>query len=47
MFAEMEVKESTPAGDWVAEGGSDWKKDAGEEGGAMKGITETCVWTGF
>nr|GMD55144.1 hypothetical protein Iba_chr11dCG5120 [Ipomoea batatas] len=30
------VRESNPAGDWAAEGGSDWRKDAGEEGGAMK-----------
>lgn len=37
------LKERIPTGDCVAEGGSDWKKEAGEEGGAMKGravITE-------
>lgn len=35
---EREVSESNPAGDCVADGGSDWRKDAGEEGGAMNGI---------
>lgn len=33
------MRESNPAGDWVAEGGSDWRKDAGDDGGAMKGNT--------
>lgn len=28
-----------PAGDWVEDGGSDGRKDAGDEGGAMKGST--------
>lgn len=35
----LTVRDSNPAGDWVADGGSDWRKDAGEEGGAMKGST--------
>lgn len=44
-FIEKDVRESNPAaGDWVAEGGSDWRKDAGEEGGAMKGITILEEW---
>lgn len=37
MLAEIEVKESKPAGDCAAEGGSDGMKDAGDEGGATKG----------
>lgn len=41
-FTEREVRESNPAGDWVTEGGSDWRNEAGEEGGAIKG-TETAV----
>lgn len=41
------MRESNPAGDWVAEGGSDWRKDAGEEGGAMKGITMVVDWFRF
>lgn len=36
---EREVRDNNPAGDCVAEGGSDWRKDAGDEGGAMKGRT--------
>jgi len=37
------LKERIPTGDCVAEGGSDWKNEAGDEGGAIKGsvvITE-------
>lgn len=37
------LKERIPTGDCVAEGGSDWKNEAGDDGGAMKGravITE-------
>lgn len=37
MLAETEVKERKPPGEWVADGGSDWRKDAGDEGGAMNG----------
>lgn len=33
------MRDSNPAGDWVADGGSDCRNDAGEEGGAMKGST--------
>lgn len=33
------MRESNPAGDSVADGGSDWRVDIGEEGGAMNGIT--------
>lgn len=45
MLADIELKETKPAGDCAAEGGSDWRKDAGEEGGAMKGGTKAgaCV----
>jgi len=39
-LAERELSESNPvAGEWVDDGGSDWRKDAGDDGGAMKGIT--------
>lgn len=38
-MAEREAKDMNPAGDWVEDGGSDGRKDAGEEGGAMKGST--------
>ncbi|KAL4557053.1 hypothetical protein LXL04_035223 [Taraxacum kok-saghyz] len=33
-----DLKGRKPTGEYEAEGGSDWMKDAGEEGGAMKGI---------
>lgn len=36
---EREVRESNPAGDWVADGGSDGRNDAGDEGGALNGST--------
>lgn len=38
-FTEKEVRERNPAGEgeWVAEGGSDWRNEAGEDGGAIKG----------
>lgn len=36
---EREVRDSNPAGDWVADGVSEGRKDAGEEGGAMNGST--------
>lgn len=38
-FWERDLKERTPTGEYEAEGGSDWRKDAGEDGGAMKGNT--------
>lgn len=38
------VKDSKPPGDWVADGGSDWRKDAGEDGGAMNGRTIEDCW---
>ena len=44
---EREVRDSNPAGDCVAEGGSDWRKDAGEEGGAIKGSTMVVEWVKF
>lgn len=39
MLAEIDVRESRPTGDCIAEGGSDCRNEAGEEGGAMKGST--------
>lgn len=44
ILAEIEVRESKPAGDWVADAGSDGRKDAGEEGGATKGSTLEGCW---
>lgn len=44
---EREVRDSNPAGDWVADGGSDCRKDAGEEGGAIKGTTMVVEWVKF
>lgn len=44
---EREARDRVPAGDWVAEGGSDWRKDAGEEGGAMKGNRMVFGWVGL
>lgn len=41
MLADIE---SGPAGDKVQEGGSDWKKETGEEGGATKGNSIEDVW---
>lgn len=38
-LTERAVRDSNPAGDWVADGGSDCRNDAGDEGGALKGIT--------
>lgn len=38
-MAERDLRDRNPAGDWVADGGSDGRKDAGEDGGAMKGTT--------
>lgn len=45
MLADTEVRDSIPPGDWETEGGSEWRKDAGEEGGAAKGngILGACV----
>lgn len=44
MLADTLVSDSMPVGDWVAEGGSDRKKDAGEEGGATKGSASDVCW---
>lgn len=41
---EREARDRVPAGDWVADGGSDCRKDAGEEGGAMKGNSMVFGW---
>lgn len=46
ILAETE-KDNEPAGDCIAEGGSDWRKEAGEEGGATKGSTGAGAWIGF
>lgn len=37
ILADTEVRESIPPGDCATEGGSEWKNDAGDEGGAAKG----------
>lgn len=42
-----EVRDSNPAGDWVADGGSEGRKDMGEEGGAMNGSTMAGAGTWF
>lgn len=47
IFADIEVSDKRPVGDWVAEGGPDGRKDAGEEGGATKGSTMESSWGGF
>ena len=41
------MRDSNPAGDWEADGGSDCRKEAGEEGGAMKGTTMDVEGVGF
>ena len=41
------MRDSNLAGDWEADGGSDCRKDAGEEGGAMKGSTMAVGGVGF
>jgi len=38
MLAEMELRPTEPAGECIADGGSDGRNDAGDEGGATKGI---------
>lgn len=38
-LTERAVSDNNPAGDWVADEGSDWRKDAGDDGGAIKGMT--------
>lgn len=38
-LTERDARESNLAGECMQEGGSDWRKDAGEEGGATKGNT--------
>lgn len=47
MLPEIELRETKPAGDCVAEGGSDWRKDAGEDGGATKGREIAAAWVEF
>jgi hypothetical protein len=37
MLAEIEVRDNPPAGECVADGGSERRKDAGDDGGAAKG----------
>lgn len=44
MLAEIEVRDTKPAGDCAAEGGSEGRKEAGEEGGAAKGTTMGGGW---
>ncbi|MFS7927282.1 hypothetical protein Hanom_Chr04g00307201 [Helianthus anomalus] len=39
MPPETAVNDNMPPGEWVADGGSDWKKDTGDDGGAIKGRT--------
>lgn len=39
MSAERADSVMPPAGDRVADGGPDWRKETGEEGGAMNGRT--------
>lgn len=43
MPAETEVRDNRPLGDCVTEGGSDWKNDAGEEGGTTNGSAMAVV----
>lgn len=47
IFVDIEVSDKRPVGDWAAEGGSDGRKDAGEEGGATKGSAMESGWDGF
>lgn len=44
---ESAVADSGPPGVWVADGGSDWRKEAGEEGGTMKGNIMEVGWVRF
>lgn len=44
VWTEREARDSNPEGECVADGGSDWRKDAGEDGGAMKGRTMAVDW---
>lgn len=43
----MEVRDNNPPGDWVEDEGSDWRKEAGEEGGAVNGSTMVVEWVRF
>lgn len=43
MLFDMDVKDTTPTGDWAADGGSEGRKEAGEDGGAAKGTTGARV----
>ena len=49
MLADIEAKDREPAGDWAAEGSSEYREDAGEEGGATNGSTTLLegAWVGF
>lgn len=47
ILEEIDVRDTKPAGDCVAEWGSDGRKDAGEEGGATKGSVKEDTWFGF
>lgn len=47
MLAVIDLNDIKPDGDWVAEGGSDWRNDAGEDGGAMNGMVIEGCWFGF
>lgn len=44
MLAEIEVRETKPAGECAADGGSEGRKDAGEEGGAANGTVMGGGW---
>lgn len=44
MSAERADSVIPPAGDRVAEGGPDCRKETGDEGGAMKGWTRDGGW---
>ncbi|KAJ0480117.1 hypothetical protein HanIR_Chr13g0627801 [Helianthus annuus] len=39
MLADAAVKDSNPPGECAADGGSDCRKDAGDDGGATNGNT--------
>lgn len=47
ILAETEIRDNEPTGDCMEEGGSDWRKDAGEEGGATNGSIIACTWLEF
>lgn len=47
MLAVMEVGPTEPTGDCRAEGGSEGRNEAGDEGGAANGIRITGGWVAF